>query len=248
MNFSKIVLPLILAVGVSACGDGGGDDSNTTLGAAEGLWHGTTSTGRSIAGLVLDDGAYWFVYTAVDNSEVIAGAIQGNGSSSNGTFSSSNGKDFNLEGLGINDFTLTGDYAAKSSLSGALTYSSGGSMTFDSSYDTDYDSTPNLATIAGTYSGPSTSTGGPELVSVVISDTGAITGSGTSGCLFNGNATPGAKGNVYNVSITFEGGVCVNGTSTVSGVARFDTSSNQITSMALNSDRTGGFIYVGTKY
>jgi hypothetical protein len=71
------------------------------------------------------------------------------GTSSSGKFASSNGMDFNLEGLGINAFTLAGTYTAKSQLGGTLTYTGGTTNTFTSSYDTDYDLTPSLATIVG---------------------------------------------------------------------------------------------------
>jgi hypothetical protein len=49
----------------------------------------------SLAGLVLDDGTYWILYSAPGDSAVIAGAIQGNGTSSNG-------KDFRV-GVAVND-------------------------------------------------------------------------------------------------------------------------------------------------
>jgi len=248
MNISKIVFPLIIAAGMSACGGGGGGDgSNPASGAAEGLWQGTTNTSRTIAGLVLDDGTYWFIYSSAGNSAVIAGVVQGNSSSSNGSFSSSNGKDFNLEGLGVNNFTLAGTYTAKISLGGTLTYSPSGTTTFTSSYDTDYDLTPSLAAIAGTYSGSAATSGGTESATVTVSGAGAISGSGASGCSFTGGATPRSKGNVYNISVTFGGGVCANGTNTVAGVAHFDAATKQLISAALNSARTDGFIYVGAK-
>jgi hypothetical protein len=73
--------------------------------------------------------------------------------------------DFNLEGLGVNAFTLSGTYTAKSQLGRTLTYTGGTTNTFTSTNDTDYDLTPSLATIAGG---------------------GAITGNSAGGCGFTG--------------------------------------------------------------
>lgn len=57
----------LLLVSLYAC-SGGGDTtpSPTTLLAAspEGLWTGTNDTNRTITGVVLDDGVYWFLYSA----------------------------------------------------------------------------------------------------------------------------------------------------------------------------------------
>jgi hypothetical protein len=242
----KILAVLIISLMVGACG-GGGSNSNTESGTAEGLWQGTTSTNRAIAGVVLDDGTFWFIYSGVGNSSVIAGVVQGNGTSNNGSFTSSNGRDFSFEGLGVNDFTLAATYAAKNTLRGTVTSTTSGSGTFASTYSTDYELTPNLLDIAGTYSGSDASSGGVESATVAISSTGVISGNSAKGCSFTGNATPRPNGNVYNVSVTFGGGVCVNGTNTVTGVAYFDASTRRLTSAALNSGRTDGFLYVGTK-
>jgi len=247
----RLALLCVIAVLVMVgCGGGGGDGgggSPNVSSPAEGLWQGTTNTNRRIAGVVLEDGTYWLIYSPVGSSTVIAGVAQGTSTSSNGSFTSSDGKDFNLEGLGINNFTVAGTYTAKSTIGGTLTYAPSGTTTFTGSYDTDYDLTPSLAAIAGTYSASAATSGGIDSATVIISGTGAISGVGASGCSFTGSATPRTKGNVYNVSVTFGGGVCANGTSTVTGVAYYDASSKQITSAALNSGRTNGFIVVGVK-
>jgi hypothetical protein len=245
---------LVLAIVVftlTACGSSGGgggsDDDNIVSGTAEGLWRGTTNTGRTIAGVVLDDDTYWVIYSITGNSDVIAGVVQGNGTSSNGSFTSSNGLDFNFEGLGVNTFTLASTYAAKSSWDGTLNYSPSVTTTFTSSYDSDYDLTPSLAAIAGTYSGSSFSSGGPESTGVDITSTGDISGSGASGCIFSGSVSPRANGNIFDISITFGGGICAGGTSTATGVAYFDAPTKQLTTAGLDSTRTGGFIFIGNK-
>ena len=243
---------LAASVVLVSCGGGGGSSANSPpppppdLGTAEGLWNGMTADNRSFSGLVLDDGTYWFLYTAAGNNAVLGGAIQGTGTSSGGQFASSNGLDFNLEGAGILSFTMAGTYTEKAQLGGTNTYTSG-TNTFTATYDTDYDLVPSLATIAGTYSGEARTVSSDEAATVTIASGGAITGTSAGGCSFTGSAVPRAKGNVYNVSVTFGGGVCDNGTNTVTGVGYYIAAQNTLVSTALNSGRTNGFIFLGTK-
>jgi hypothetical protein len=241
---------LILAGSISACG--GSDESSSPpppapATSAEGLWNGTTDTGRSVAGLVLNDGTYWFLYSPVGNPNVLAGLVQGNGSSQTGSFTSSNTRDFNFEGPAILDAILAGSYVKKQSLSGTVTYVLGGQTTFTSTYDADYDLTPDVNLVVGTYTGSTPTDGGTEDVTVTVSAPDSITGSSITGCNFVGSFSPRSHGNVYDVSVTFAGGVCSNGTSTVNGVAFFDAATKTLYSAALNSTRTNGFVYVGTK-
>lgn len=134
------------------------------------------------------------------------------------------------------------------SFNGTVTYTATGEQTtFTSAYDADYDLSPSLNAIAGTYTGTAATSGGAELATVVISSSGAISGSAASGCTYTGTAAPRTSGNIYDVSITFGGGVCANGTNTDNGVASFDATTKQITSVGVNSSRTDGFIYIGVK-
>ncbi|HEX7767154.1 MAG TPA: hypothetical protein VF443_10605 [Nitrospira sp.] len=239
-----------LAISLSACSDGGSDNLTPPASAtsAEGLWNGTTNSGRSVAGLVLNDGTYWFLYTLMGNPSVVAGVVQGNGISQNGSITSSNTKDFNLEGLGILNASINGSYVMKQSLSGTIVIANnGGQSTFTTTYNTDYDTPPNPALLTGTYSGSTATTGGVESVTVTLSTPGSITGSSASLCNFTGTFAPRSSGNVYDVSITFAGGVCSNGTNTVTGVAFFDAGTKKLYSAGLNSTRTNGFVFIGTK-
>jgi hypothetical protein len=246
IRWTAIVLMAVVLVACGGGGSGGGSGGGGSSGTAEGLWLGTTDTGRTMTGLVLDDGTYWFIYTVVGNNAVIAGVAQGTGSSNQGAFKSSNGKDFNLEGLGILNFSLSGHYTQKSSLGGSNKYS-GSTTTFTAAYDPNYELMPSLASAAGSYSGSAATGGGTEFATLVVTSSGAISGVSAGGCSYTGTATPRTHGNVFNVSVTFAGGTCSNGTSTVTGVAYYDAILKQITAGALNSGRSNGFIFVGTK-
>jgi hypothetical protein len=232
-----------------ACSNGGTDShSNTapppTATSAEGLWKGTTSTGRTVGGVVLDDGSYWVLYTVIGNPTVVAGLVQGNGTSQLGSFTSSNTKDFNLEGSGIQDAMINGSYVEKKSLNGTIAYVSGSKGSFTSTYDADYELAPNTNLIAATYTGPIAD---GQSVTVTASSAGTLSGHSTDGCTFTGSFAPRAKGNVFNVTVTFGGGTCSNGTDTVNGVAFFDAATQRLYSAALNNTRTNGFVFIGTK-
>jgi hypothetical protein len=234
---------LAVVVAVSACGSG---QENAT-GTPEGLWHGASGFGRSLNGLILDDGTFWFAYSAAGNASVLAGFFQGSSHFGVSNFSTWNNVDVNFLGTGVSDggVLFAAGYAQQAALSGVLDFRLQLPDTFNANYDSNYELTPALAAIAGDYSGSSATPGGVEFSAATISLAGTILGSSASGCTYTGAATPRAQGNVYNISITFDGGACFNGTATLSGVAYLD--GNVLTAMTLNGDRKKGFLVELTK-
>lgn len=250
MKHFYTVIACAAALVLVGCGGGGGDHSAAD--GAQGFWSGTTDTNQDVAGIVLDDGTYWVIYTPANSNPgagvvTIGGVIQGNGSSKNGTFSSSNGKDFNFQGAGISDISLSAAYEAKKTFNGNVDYSNGAIVNFLTHYDARYEQKPSLATLAGSYTGPSITADGTDQTTFTIGADGKLNGSGTSGCQFYGEAAPRKQGNVYNVSVTFEGGVCSLGSGTVNGVMVFDTNSGALQASALNDARSNGFFVHATK-
>lgn len=232
---------------------GGGDNSPPPppppppSGTAEGFWSGTTSSNRSVGGVVLDDGTYYFFYTGV-NATGIGGFVQGNGTSLNGSFSSSNARDFNFEGLGVLSATISASYVARQSLNGTLTYAApGGSVTFTTAFDSDYDTGPSLTALAGTYSGKVASGAGIENASVTILASGSFSGASFGGCNFSGSVAPRSIGNVYNISITFGPSPCLAAGQSYSGIAIYDPTDTALLAAAPNSSRTTGVLFVGAK-
>jgi hypothetical protein len=60
------VIAAAAALSLSACGGGGGDDQSAgNAPTAQGLYVGTTNTGRAVTGLVLSDGTTYVLYSAV---------------------------------------------------------------------------------------------------------------------------------------------------------------------------------------
>ena len=234
---------------IAGCGGGGGDSDQQQPAAtsAEGLYTGLTSTGRNITGLVLDDGTYYVLYSPVGNSTAIAGVVQGTGTSSAGTFSSSNARDFNLEGLGVLAATVSASYVAKQSFNGTVAYGAAGNTSFSSTYDVGYEAAPSLAALAGTFTGQVASSAGNENAAVTISVGGAISGSGASGCSLSGSVAPRARGNAFNVSLTFGGAPCLFANQTLIGIAYFNATTKVLYSALPNANRTDGVLFVGVK-
>lgn len=243
-------LLLATAVALAACGGGGGGGSPapappTTT--AEGLYAGTTGNGRAFTGLVLDDGTYYVLYSPVGNSAAVAGVVQGTGTSTATAFTSSNTRDFNLEGLGVLPATLSATYSAKQSLAGTVSYSAGASVTLSGTYDAAYELTPSLAALAGTFTGQVASSAGVENATVTVASNGTLSGTGASGCTVSGTAAPRARGNVFNISLTFGGAPCLFANQTLSGIAYFNATAKRLYAATPNAARTDGVLFVGVK-
>jgi hypothetical protein len=245
----KLLALAAASVLIAGCGGGGGDSGQQQPAAtsAEGLYTGSTSSGRTITGLVLDDGTYYVLYSLVGNSTVIAGVVQGTGTSSAGTFTSSNARDFNLEGLGVLAATVSASYVAGQSFNGAVAYGAAGSTSFSSTYDVRYEATPSLAALAGSFAGQVASSAGNEGANIIISAGGAISGSGASGCSVSGSVAPRARGNAFNMSLTFGGTPCLFANQTLTGIAYFDATTRVVYAAAPNANRTDGVLFVGAK-
>jgi hypothetical protein len=232
---------------IVGCGGGGGDAPAAvpSVVSASGLWKGATNTNRTITGLVLSDSTYYVLYSAVGNPNLIAGVVQGTGSLNGSTFSSSNGRDFNIEGAGVLPVTVSATAATKQSLNGSVVYT-GGTTTFSSSYSVDFEVTPTLAAVAGTFSGQVALSQGVQSASVTVSSGGQLTGTG-SGCAFSGTVTPRTDGNAYNFSVTFGASPCFFAGQTLTGIAYYDATVKRLYAAAPNASRTDGVLYVGTK-
>jgi hypothetical protein len=232
-----------------ACGGGYGERDVSSLPlstgpSAEGRWTGTTPTGRTVAGLVLDDGSYWLFYTASGNTHILAGLVHGTGTSHSGSFGSSNTRDFNLEGAGIRTATMRGSYVPNKSFTGTIAYVTGDTESFTHTHDPNSESASYLNLVAGTYAGVRADN---YTITVTVDSVGTLSGHLSDGCTFTGTLSSRAKGTVFHTSVTFGGGACRHGTETISGVTFYDTATNRLYSAALNHARTTSFLFLGTK-
>jgi hypothetical protein len=210
---------------------------------AVGRWTGLTPTGRTVVGLVLEDGSYWLFYSARGNPHILAGLVQGTGTSHSSSFGSSDTRTFNVENAGVQAAMMRGSYVPKKSFRGTIAYATGDTESFTSTYDADSEPAPNLTLVTGTYTGlrPDHHT-----VTVTVDSAGTLSGHSSDGCTIAGTLSPRATSNVFQISVTFGGGACRHGTETVVGVTFYDAATHRLYSAALNSARTSSFLFLGT--
>lgn len=275
MNIGKAAFSVLLGIGLGACGGGTGSNLNTasapvstsysvstgssgtsTTGtstssqSAEGLWRGTTSTSRTVTSLIIDNGQYWMIYSAAANSSSTAGVIMGSSASSDGQITALGGRDFDFETGGLYFLALNGTYTARSRLQGTLTYADapGAAVTFDTSYDGNYDTTSSLATLAGAYTGSGKTINSLDAnTRFNITTNGQISGTRTDGCTFTGLATPRPTGKAYSITLNFNSSACINGTLFTSGYAHFNPSTRQLYSVTRNSSNNDAFVFIGNR-
>lgn len=226
---------------LQACGGGGGGsksdtDNGSTASSPEGTWSGTAVSRGSnydVTLVVLEDGHYYGVYAS---GGVAQGLLEGDGSTSSSTFSSSNGRDFPFGNQEYAPFTLSANFTTKQSISGSAQYS-GFNATFNGSYDASYDTPASLTDIAGTYSGSAGSLEGASDVVLSIMASGSFTGITSTGCRVSGSLSPRSGGKaVFNLAVTYDSATCGTGI-TVRGVAG-KSGSRGLVFAATNSDRS----------
>ena len=226
-NFIKYTVALTALSVLTACGGGGDSSAPTptpipTISAAEGVFVGTIagSTNNAFNLLVLENGDFWTLYGRQSPTAFeVAGIVQGTGTSNNGSFTSSNAKDFGF--LPAINTTVSATYnPTAQTITGTLS-SNAGNVTFNggpltnSTYN--YAAPATLSSITGAWT--TTSTSGEE-VFINVATTGAFNAIGASGCGFSGTVTPRASGkNVFNTSMTFGPAPCGLPGQTASGIA-----------------------------
>jgi hypothetical protein len=221
-------LALAITAMLSACGGGGGSSSAaapaSTGPKAEGLYAGTTTSGYTFNALVLEDDEIWALYGVPSSGAFyVYGANWAQGSSSNGTYTASNAKDYYYTGA-VATGTVNASYVAGSSFNGAAIVN-GASVGFTSAAPVSstyvYTSMASLPTITGTWTG--TTLFGEAGTMVIASNgtlTASFTGSYIGSCTATGTVQPRASGkNVFDVSIVFGTAPCSLPGTTATGIA-----------------------------
>lgn len=241
----KKIIFALSCLALSACSTSSDNSNNGGSPASQnslaGLYVGTTTSNRDAIAIIDNEGDVYSIFTAVNDDSTLGGAVMGNlSSTSNTTFESNFAKEFSFEGNGEFDITTTGNYAAQSSIQASLFEGNQQIDQINATYNTAYNQTPSISLVEGNYTGDSYNGTNVDTVSIALTSTGAISGSSTSGCNFQGTAVPDPNGNIYDVSIQFLGGNCINGTQTVNGVATLENGA--LIAMGLTAADENGFV------
>ena len=248
MRFGKYLAAAMVSAALVGCGGGSSASLPDDPSASAGVWSGATTDGRTLLAFLLSDGSYWLVYGAQDDNDHTAGAAAGTASSVGNSFTSTDGVDFRLalEGPTLTPLSIDGTFTPQLTFSGNLRHPSSTSNFITTFVDT---LPSHLDNIAGSFTGQVTASAANAIedADISIASNGSISGSSSSGCTFTGTAASRADIGVFNVTLTFGGGACALGTSTVSGVAYLDAVTHVLYTTAFNASRTQGFIAIALK-
>lgn len=229
-----------------------GGDETPTVNEAQGIYRGMTDAGRELVALVLDNGDLFFLYDSEGVSELaLGGVVLGNADAITGDFVANDATDINFDEDGSESASVTATYVVGQYLTGDIDDTSSGSVGFTSSYDDDYENTPDVTAVAesylGYYEGFSASDNESELVIISFDENGTFTGSSevSSDCSFDGTITPRATGNLFDLSVSFSDTDCVYDGKTLDGIAYHDQENYRLFIAAPTEDNSGGMFFHG---
>ena len=247
-----------LALGLSACGGGGGgsdpsvpkQEVKTTNAPTAGLWEGTIGNGRSVAGIGLKSGDFYFLYTVENNPYYIAGMVSGTLESKAGSVTSTSATDFNLEFREVYPVYISASVKEKDSLSGYARYNSDGTIsnTFSTKYNALYEEEASISKIAGTYYGNIAFYNIIDpITKLTINEDGSFSSRTLNGCYISGKFTPLQGENAYEVATTFGGSPCGNPNRKVNSVGFFDRRSGVLYAFNKVKDKQNAFVIIANK-
>lgn len=244
---NRTLIAASVALALAACG--GDEDEwlhpHPMTFPAEGLYRGKTSANQDITAFVLDDGTYYIAYRATPYPN---GVLQGTMHAAHGNFASSNGKDYSETFRDIFDVSVEGVYATRGHLNGTVRYpATNQTATFTSTYDKDYEPTPTLTALAGTYQGEAITLNALESVAISIAANGVISGTGASGCKLTGVASPRSHGNVYDITVVYGPSPCTAPALRFNGIAYYHAQDRTLFATGMNGDRSEGVAFRGMR-
>ena len=195
---SLLALASLVLLVAAGCG-GGSDHRHFEPWEAEGLWTGTTSSGGTLDGVVLDTGEYWFIYGA---GGVARSVVHGSGYFSRGEFRSDNAADYFF---GYNRPFLSSLAAVVEpyySINGEL-YLADQREGFGMAYVPDYQTPANPAAIVGQWRGSASTLLLAGDFIITIDPAGSFTASLAGGCDYGGRILPNRGGrNVFDITMS----------------------------------------------
>jgi hypothetical protein len=225
-------LSLLAAGLLSACG--GGDPK-------EGLWLGTMGTNRDVTTVVLDDGAYYMLYSRPGNPAAIGGLLQGTADFHAARFTSTDARDFNWEGAGTQAPAVSAGIK-KGPGPGVTGTVNGTPFTIRPAADDE----ARLATIVGAHTGNVVFALGTRPATFTVTATGQVSTS-INGCPITGQVVPRASSSAYDLSMTFGGFPCVFPNAQFAGIAFYREDLRQMTAAVVHGSRTQAIAFTGIK-
>lgn len=233
-----------LSVAALLAGCGGGDDSGPSTGG----WVGTTSSNRDLTAVVLADGSYYLMYSAVADASTVGGVVQGTASISNETFTSSDALDFNVEGAGMKPGAVAATLHPYNKFEGAFTpATTGNAFSFQTRYDAiKLPGGATLADLAGAYNGNAGFALGVRPAVFTVTADGAVSSS-INGCAITGTATPRTDIKGYDLTIAFGPAPCAIPNLSFTGIAYLRQDTGRLYAAARNAATKQSVIFSGSK-
>ena len=237
---------------LSACGGGGTEE--LTAQTAAGLWNGTAdSMQREVSAVTLSDGRYFAVYSGVGTGATIAGGVQGTATVADGTLNSSDLLSFSVDTSGTppagtaTTGTFTAQVVPRFALAGTATVPNQPPVKFQANYESEFERTPTLAGLAGSYTGDAGFASGVRPGSTfTISATGGVT-STINGCSITGTVVPRTDGNAYDLSLLFGGSPCALPNLRFDGIVFLRHDGQQLYSVSRNTQFRQTIVFSGLK-
>jgi hypothetical protein len=208
---SNVFFSLLVVGAMSGCGGGGGDTATATSATAEGTYSGAITNDTVAAAfdaIVLEDGQIWTLYgNVVGGTLEVLGLLEGQGTSSNGSFTSTTIKDFGASPAIAASMTAT--YVPSTSIAGTIT-APAGSLGFNGTAIPasvfNYATPASLSNIVGAWTLASTS---GNSIAINVAANGTFTGQSNGSCTLSGLMVPRPSGkNVFNVQLTIGPAPC----------------------------------------
>lgn len=242
---------LSAAMLLAGCGGGGsGESTRAGAGDIEGAYEGSISSGYTHSTVILEDGRYYAIYgQETDGVSYIVGLIQGDGVANNGSFTSTNLRDYVFDGS-VYSGVLSASYREDSGFSGSIsdgtnTATFTGMPLGGNPYN--YKSAANLSNITGSWT---LTTLQNESITMNIQSGGSFTASASGGCSFDGTILPRASGkNVFDVNLTFGPAPCELAGQSANGIALeyLIEGQRQFIIAGTTTDRISGTVMFGAR-
>lgn len=228
----------------AACGGGSGGNTAspptpppTPVPLIKGFWTGSLGNTATQA-IILANGDTWVVF--METGVVTRFARMQ--TTANGNSFSSSGTQYLLQSGVAETGTATGSFTEKKEMSGTMTAASG-SSNFAVTYDSRYDTVASLSDAAGTWTGSYTGNGS---LTMIITSTGALSGTSTTGCSYNGSLQPrAADPAVFDVNLTE---TCpVGAAKQLAGIATVNAAKTALSVAVTTADKAQGALFSGRK-